>query len=405
MPSLVLPDPDRLREHGTPRLVGVPVVLHDDGRFFPEVSAYLRERALFRWRAGEGRGHSVRRPPSENTLVKVGEDLGHFFDWCVALKIDWRTVEWSSVSGSKSLEGYMRAMQSRRLVQRGVKKIGLAASTIERRMFVAVDFLDFAGTKGWRTPLPEVLPVVKVASEPREVEIPQMAKIEAWRAQVPVTYADQRAYQLLIGSILEMGLRREEAALLRDSDIPDPKDVKPGPWQILTIRYGTKGMRTPGDPEKKGKPRKVKVATEWLETLNIYRRTGAPWGRRAALARFREANPGKPAPKELFLKPRDGTPVSREYVRLLWNEVAERPHPGWSPHAGRHFYACRMLAALIERDRRRAKIQGHELLPHLDALGRGALLELSEFLGHVDPKTTDVYLRWVREFLGGAADA
>lgn len=353
MPSVVIPDAERLREHGVARLVGVPVLLHDDGGFHAEASAYLRDRALFRWRFGEKRGGAAKRVPSEKTLAGAAEDLAHFLDYCAATRIDWRRVEWSGPQSKRSIEGYMTAMRMRRRRVRGEVRVGLAARTIERRVSTAIDFLDFAAGRGWRTSLP-ILPAIRLAPKPGSIEIPDAAEVAAWREAARARYARLAVNRLVIESILEMGLRNEEVCLLRDGDIPRPQAFKPGPYQVILIQYGTKGYRTPGDLEKRGKPRKVRVATAWLEELDLYRRTKAPWGRKAALARFRAMNPKVPLPKELFLTTTKGTPFTPDYVRLVFDGVGDRPCPGWTPHGGRHFYACRTLVDLIERDRRRA---------------------------------------------------
>jgi integrase len=383
-----------------PRLVGVPVILHDDGQFFHEASSYLRDRSLMRWCAGEGRGKPSLKRPSENTLRNLAGDLTHFFDFCAAVGADWRELGWSTLRGKRSIEGYISAMRARRHKVRGEMRIGLAPRTIEQRVTNAIDFLDYAASRDWRKLLPTNLPAVDLPPEPSSLEIPSPRAIRAWRDAVAERFEKDVSYHLLIESIMRMGLRREESALLRASDIPNAKALRPGEWQFLIIRYGTKGYREFGDPEKKGKKRKVRVSTDWVLKLIDYKNTRASWGRRAALAKFRKKNPGAPLPKELFLTTTKGGPITAEYVRLLWDMAGPRPHPSWTPHAGRHFYACMTLVDLIERDRQRAGIPGHLLLQNVDALGRGAMIELSEYLGHASPSTTDTYLRWVRAFFG-----
>lgn len=221
------------------------------------------------------------------------------------------------------------------------------------------------------------------------------------------------------------GLRREEAAFLLDCELPP---AQPSVAVSEITRYG-----------KGHKPRRVLFPAELLRQVDLYRRVerqaavassqrvlrrrladgeliladiGAAgtdpevsWNgqrTRASLvgnddrARLvRRRDDGTLEPLGLFVG-RFGTPPAKE----TWNKVfaaADRrvvrdaPDAGWrmergtTPHALRHTYAVRMLAALMTLGRERASDPYH-LLAH-------PIIAVQQLLGHASAETTYGYLQ------------
>jgi integrase len=225
------------------------------------------------------------------------------------------------------------------------------------------------------------------------LRIPTAAEIDAWLGEVEVRRGKTKA--LACKTILETGMRLEEVALLRASQVPDPETVIPGYPARMDICFGTKGSRQVGDPDKKGKPRTLRFGVGFLHTLDDYRRL-----RRAkAVAAFRPDNPGKRPSDILFLSESTGEPLTKKMIYDAWTRTEKLPFPGWSPHAGRHAFACLLLLRLIHEEGERIG-QSAATLPRSVMITQATDLVqmyVRPILGHVSEQTTARYLEWVAD--------
>ncbi|GAA1621736.1 tyrosine-type recombinase/integrase [Georgenia ruanii] len=229
-------------------------------------------------------------------------------------------------------------------------------------------------------------------------------------------------------TLATMGLRREEAALLLDCEIPRTPDMPTaGVWPFTLVGKGSR-------------PRTVFVTDTLADATDLYRRVERDKAVAAAQPRLRRLREerrlllcdaiehdadGKPVikigtrriraellsdaqrktaalitdrgtiePLALFTS-RLGTPVdlrrwnavfdeSRRRVHHLNNPDRPPQHLTVTPHVFRHTYAVRMLSALMRLGRRTAED------PYL--LLANPVLTVMELLGHADVETTQKYL-------------
>lgn len=390
--SILFPDPERLAEHGADfsALSHIPVVLHATGAVFSEATDYLRDRALMIWRNGR------KKSPSAGSVRQVAYNLSNFLDWCDEMDLDWRVIERGHDADPRSLVGYARMMADGRWADDGP----ISRPTIEARLAVAVDFLSYAAAapRRWRGAFDDapILGYGRVAASDKRHAIPSKREVAVWfdrlRAEVcPAQY-------LMTQLIFEGGLRREEAVAVRVGQIPSLDAFSPGPYQHVGISYGTKGGRDPADPERKGKPRTIRLRTDFVERLYLHIQN--PKERPAAVAAFRRRRHGEKVPDHLFLNPETGLPYSIAHPNKLFKRALPAPTEPWTPHMGRHFYACWTLLELLQEEARLAGLRRGDLLPSaLKSFGHSSLLRLKQYLGHVSEETTDIYLAWASEHL------
>ena len=398
-----------LVDAGFQSLAHVPFILNGDMSYADEVNRFLRERALLDWHPNNryGEPSSPVRAPSENTMWAIGCDLENFLTYTEINNLDWRTIDYQGI-----LQTYQADQLNGSWSERGES---LAASTINRRVGYVCEFLSWAKERCLRPDF-----VVKGSSSTirdrsgtattnrsyevrsragrvreriERLRIPTAAEIGAWLAEVEVRRGKTKA--LACKTILETGMRLEEVSLLRASQVLEPETVLPGYPARMDICFGTKGSRQVGDPDKKGKPRTLRFGVGFLHALDDYRRL-----RRAkALAAFRRNNPGKRPSDILFLSESTGEPLTKKMIYDAWTRTETQPFPGWSPHAGRHAFACLLLLRLIHEEGERIG-QSAATLPRSVMITQATDLVqmyVRPVLGHVSEQTTARYLEWVTD--------
>ena len=195
--------------------------------------------------------------------------------------------------------------------------------------------------------------------------------------------------------ILETGMRLEETVLVRLDQIPDPDKVEPGKPARMEICFGTKGSREPGDPAKVGKRRTLRFAVTYLQEIASY----ASLRRAKAAALFRAGHPGEPVPPQLFLSENTGEAITAAALYKAWHACGSLPYPGFSPHIGRHTFACLMLLRLL-RDEMATMQHALNEVPRSMLLDHARNLVgnyIRPVLGHVSEETTERYLGWVAD--------
>lgn len=119
-------------------------------------------------------------------------------------------------------------------------------------------------------------------------------------------------------------------------------------------------------------------------------------GKTKAEQEARRRNP----PTELFLSDFTGAPVSAQKFYDAWVNAPSLPFEGWSPHPGRHYWACKTLLIELERMRKQANLMSGSGMPITWITGSATdiiQLIIQPQLGHMDKKTTDMYLGWIRD--------
>jgi integrase len=398
-----------LTEHGFTIVTHVPILFNGDMSYAEEANRFLRERALVDWHPNNRYGEPTAkvRVPSENSMLAMGKDLENFLTYNEVNGLNWRALDYAQIMST-----YQADQVNGSWSERGVP---LSPSTANRRVGSACEFLTWGSDRGLRANFEVIRSlstarnrsgtatsarfhnvvsrVGRVREKVERLRIPTVAEISAWLAEIEAKRGKTKA--LSCRTVLETGMRLEEVSLLRANQVPDPGEILPGYPARMDICYGTKGGRQVGDPEMKGKARTLRFSVEFLHLLHDYRRL-----RRAkALASFLRANPGERLPNNLFLAEDTGRPLTKKMIYDAWTRCARLPFPGWSPHTGRHAFACLLLLRLTHEEAERIG-QAAANLPRTALIGQATDLinvYVRPVLGHVSTQTTDRYLEWVAD--------
>lgn len=403
MAYFFLPNSAYMAEANLSAYSTTPFLLSADFIYLDEANRYLRERAAGRWSQARPNpsAFAALRAPSDNSLTAYGHDLENWLSYLEQRKRDWRDCTLDDV------HAYRDDMRSGHWA---ADHRGLADSTVDRRTSQALDFLNWAVCRGHR-PAPDQMSVGPESlsadrgaeiirkgrrSDPRHLRLPTTQELAVWEQSIELR--ECVAKTLGCKSVPRTGMRLEEVCLLRACQLPDPLSMTSEKAR-MEICYGTKGGRQQGDPERRGKSRTLRFATSFLRELVEYRDLVRP----IALKRFRELNPRLPLPPELLLSPETGRRISTDSMYKAWHRSPALPFPGFSPHAGRHTFACRELLRLLadEFDLINRSIKDIPLSTVMQHAGNLVDIYLRPALGHVDRTTTERYLGWLADHLYG----
>lgn len=421
---LMRPNREQLFEAGFGALARVPFVLNADWTYHDEASWYLRDRAMLAFKPGydSAAAQASGRYPTRISLESFGRAITNFLEWCDARRLDWRVIDYTQ----HLINGYQAEMLRGSWSATGKK---LSGRTINIRVGEAIHFLDWACQRQLRGPF-KVITVTKnvvrpthrnahghqsvraevragrVRPDPTKLRLPTDSEIDAWHRSVKIESGLTKA--LMCELILKTGIRREEASQWRIDTLP----IARSEWQVIgekvtvQIAYGTKGGKNEDESgDELGPARSITMPLGLAERLAHYREFVRPRNRaiyvRAAADDAERRARRRSAPKQLFLSDSKGIPVSAHRLYEAWTRASRSPFAGWSPHPGRHYWACKALIAAIERHRQAMASRGVNgpLTPTwvtgcaTDAL----MLEIKPQLGHVDLATTEMYIGWVAE--------
>ncbi|MHC2234029.1 hypothetical protein [Bradyrhizobium diazoefficiens] len=100
-----------------------------------------------------------------------------------------------------------------------------------------------------------------------------------------------------------------------------------------------------------------------------------------------------------------GTPIRRHTIQRCFANVLPRPKV-WSPHKGRHAFACFFVLYALEAEARAHKSTVAGMgVNWVHNRGTEWLKMLQRQFGHVDETTTQIYLKWLATAVGLAVMA
>jgi integrase len=409
------PCEDAMRKAGFGGIAKVPSIFSEQWKYQKEASWYLRERAC--GEAFEIR-RSVRRFPKPNSLETYARALTDFLEWC-----DWVNCKWQDVEYKRDLvDRYQEHMLTGAW---SVRESSLKPRTVNLRVDEACHFLRWAAHKELRTPFAvttyhtsrnyggasatgESYDVAsrtgRVRPDPISLRIPIEQEVQRWLNYIRLKKGATKA--LMCELIIETGIREQECAQWRTFTLTASKPglSNDNGYVSVTIEYGAKGQsRRNSRGDVVGPSRNISVPFALAERLHEYA------GAARTKSRTKYVNAAKSSPERrrrqleredrLFLSEYDGRPITADTLYKAWANVpAEyKPYSEWSPHLGRHYWACMALwDAFLERESMLA--QG--VVPASDWVTAGAtsdlLLLIKPQLGHADEKTTQAYLVWLR---------
>lgn len=407
-----------MQESGFQHLAKIPFVITEANGYHREASWYLRDRAQAAWTPGNTQPSG--RYPTRQSLSTYASSLVDFLDWCQATSRDWHTVEYTS----DLVFGYQQQMASGLWSASGKP---LSAQTINMRIGEAMRFLQWSAARSLRKPF-EAITVTRKVSLPshqhagkkvqKEVEIragkvrpdpvtlrlPTAQEVARWLRGVEIEKGATKA--LMCDLIVQTAIRREEACQWRVDTLPESnKDWNVnGDTVTVKLEYGTKGGKTfDENGDERGPSRNIVMPLTMAERLDKYRTNVRPTNR----SKFVKANSSTPAerrelakakPRQLFLSDSNGLPIQDHTLYDAWTNVSYLPFEGWSPHGGRHYWACSTLLAAIKKD---AAALGSVLSAATSSnwitgcANDTMMMRIKPQLGHVSAATTELYLTWV----------
>ncbi len=423
---LAWPDVDRLTAEGFGKVAHIPAVFDDKWSYQPDPSLYLRERALCSYRPRNAKMSITEL--TDRSIQGFGESLCNFLEWCELHSKDWRTLDYAD----GILKGYQNALLAGTF---SVGQRGLAPSTVNLRAEEACNFLLWAYQRNLRgefsvltktvprnVPNPElshghrqILVEVRagaVRQKPGALTMPTKPLLNSWLESMRIEKGLTKS--LMAELIIRSGIRREEAVQWRVHTLPQPQEWKivGGEVQVM-LEYGTKGSkRINNHGDKVGPQRIIMLPLEMAQKLHEYRETKrlkffSIYVRGANTLEERKARQNN-MPEQLFLSDYTGRPVSYQTFYDAWTEASRQPYKGWSPHLGRHYWACNELLQEAQRHFNFLEKYDKSDIP-LDWI-RGNVcdiitLRIQPQLGHIDKKTTELYMNWaVQQYRTGAIE-
>ncbi|WP_261531278.1 site-specific integrase [Burkholderia multivorans] len=418
-----------------PALARLPFIMDSRPGYHRLGNAYIAERGLGLWGPEIGSSGHQGAIPTAQTMRNYAEWLANFLEWAEVRSVSIFDCDYAGDVAGR----YQREMLSGGWSQTGR---GLSPTTVNLRVQQACDFLTWLVDRKKRGPfhIPYAertyslgsafspggqygrkIRVRKGKVRPRTVALcmPKDVEVHGWLERIRDKFGATCA--LMCETVLLTGLRREEVVCLRTDTLPENQAhwhvanplAPPSQQQVrITVRFGTKGASygtSHGD--KIGPERSILIPLILAEKWHVYRndsrhRAFAQWMTGAkGPARWTRAAQSV----HLFLREADGARFSGTDFYAVWTGVTP-PTSKWSPHQGRHWWACSTLwRALkkheffwreIERHKSTNLFSDETTAALIDSTALSIIrLQIQPQLGHASDSTTIVYLRWVIDMI------
>jgi integrase len=421
---LVWPDEREMVAAGFGKVADIPAIFNSKWAYQEAPSKYLVERALRTFLPRNARMSVQIFTPKTNQVF--GESLCNFLEWCELRNLDWRNLNYQT----NILEGYQKELSSGSF---SANLRGLAASTTNLRVEEACNFLQWAFQRGLREEFAVPTHKVKIPYQnsqlshghkakevdvrvgrarphPASLRMPPKRAVELWLESILIEKGFTK--YLMAELIIKTGIRREEAVQWRMHTLPENRRD----WHVtgsevsVRVEYGAKGGKHTNERgDRVGPSRTVLIPLEMAEKLHAYRETKrlkffATYVKKGETPEERVSRMKSPF-QQLFLSDFTGQPVSAQTLYDAWTEASRLPFKGWSPHPGRHYWACDELLKELERKFLALKNLERSQIP-IDWI-RGNVQDVIQLrirpqLGHIDEATTERYLVWAIQQYRGA---
>lgn len=409
-----------------PALANVPFILDSSPRYHRVGSAFLIDRALALWGPKSRGDGPVDRIPAPQSIHTYAQWLANFLEWSSLRSVDIYSCSYAADVAGRYQSEMLSGLWSRDGEER-------SANTANARVQQACEFLTWLGDTGKREPF--VIPYTtktrrrgsasssighasfevrvregRAKPKKRSLQMPTDQQVSVWLSRV--YERSGLALGLMCETILLTAMRREEVVSLHADSVPQDRSkwvvVNPlapvSQQQIrITLKYGTKGQCYGFTPQgdKIGPQRDILVPLTLAEKWHAYRRRE----RNGAFAKWMKDVKGaarQPRAEQfvhLFVRDSDGARFSGPMLYDAWTAV-ERPLTGWSPHDGRHWWACSVLWRELKTHPVIKDLSNETAVALLDSTVQGIIkLQIQPQLGHADDATTMLYLAWVRQMV------
>ncbi|MGE8303365.1 MAG: hypothetical protein ACN6PW_02820 [Pseudomonas kermanshahensis] len=346
-----------------------------------------------------------------------------FLLWCDSIKVpgSWREVEYQDDLVSRWQSGMLDGSATR-------SKTRISNETVNSRVTEACYFLAWAAERGYRGEF-KVVVTSKGARNPSLVRkrgyassrlgslpqvknllsLPTKKALSDWHERLKVRHG--AVIGLFAEFLIQTGVRISEGTGFRVGDLPEKNyGTDRNSWREdwvaageipCTISMGIKGPKVSRGSLESVKPRQIYIPLELADRLEYYKKEG----RLTLIMRWvssgkdqAERNRRKEIAKtESFWIGKRGRPLTAGWVRQAWASVDCGPWK-WSPHRARHEFAVSTIAKYTRETIEVAKLTTLPSVGWLHGLMAGQIqILLSPLLGHVDERTTMIYLKAARE--------
>lgn len=430
--KVVVPDAQALTKAGFGKVAHIPVIFDNEPGYARLPSRFLIDRALGAWDPKWRGARPNPQPPSRVSMKNFAHWLCNALEWAGIRRIDLMTADYTNILISRYQEEMLRGIWS----SRGEP---LSAETVNARVQIALEFQMWGSDKGLREHL--LIPTVtrsytvgshknskshdaktiearkgKVKVNKRTLAFPPDEEIKAWQQRIYGETGVGMTQGLMVEHILNTAIRREELACWRVDTLPlDPKQ-----WRVtnpsqpeevqqiaLEIRYGTKGREFYIDEfgDKVGPQGTIHVPLWLAKRIHAYRNKDRLLALKQVTKGVRDLAKVRRIHEQsvhLYLNPKTGTRYTGAQIYEFWTKVEGPEH--WSPHMGRHWWACQYLwqkmqehVALIKQLQGIANPDADHPLVHAlrDTVPTVIQLEILPQLRHVSAATTEIYLLWL----------
>lgn len=425
---VIFPDPERMHALRYSKLAYVPFLIADDGSYPVEANRYLRERACLEWRPKAESGDERFRfhiSQTVNSLEAMARRLMEFLLWCdkEGYPTAWREVSYQDDLVERWQKGMLNGSASRSRKQ-------LCNGTVNARIAEACYFLIWAAERGYRSEFKVFagikgsynqkirrnnnLGTTRMAALPPtggRLSLPSVKALSKWQADLKVRHGE--AMSLFAEFLIKTGVRISEGTGFRSSDLPDKNFGEDNmSWREdwiaagevpCTIRMGIKGPKVSRGSEESVNPRQIYIPIGLADRMDHYKKEGRAtlimrWiisGRdRAERERRKQV-----AKTDKFWVGKRGRPFSPSWIRQAWSSVGCGPWI-WSPHKARHEFAVTTIVNYTRQLLDAARLPQIPSAGWLHGLMAGQVqIMLSPLLGHIDERTTMIYLMAARERL------
>lgn len=425
-------NPEVIAKAGFEKVAHLPFIFDSQLAYHRDGSRFLIDRGLGAWDPQNRGADQKPLAPSTRSIKNYADRLINFLEWCEVRSLDPMTCDYK-----RDLIGRYQKEMLKGIWSRDNK--ALSERTINVRVNTAVEYLSWMADKALRLPflIPKVMRSVIVNNPrssrghlPKEVEVrdgklheaegrlifPHDEEVAAWLNRLYAKEDDGSTVGLIAELVLETGIRREEAASWRLDTLP----INQEEWRIVnplsqidqqavvvTLRYGTKGKEYGRDHgDKIGPSGEILVPLPMALKLHHYREKVRPKALGMAIRKgvgLTEQRKIQAESVHLFLKPASGMRYTGKNILDAWCSVKHTR--GWSPHRGRHYWACTtlwrklQLHVLFLEEALKTKIND-EVLGSIRSNALSIIrLEIQPQLRHVSDQTTLLYLRWIADRL------
>lgn len=422
--SVSYSEPDGRFAKRYPALSHLPFILDGRPGYHRLGNLYLTDRGLGLWHPGQRMSGRI---PTAQTMLNYAQWLANFLEWSDVRGVGLETCDYAVHVAGRYQSEMLRGTWSREVT-------GCAPGTVNPRVQQACDFLTWMVEKGFRESFQIPYTVVKIKTgsatsstghQTRDVKVregkarvsqgtlrmPSDDEVRRWLGHIYDKNAE--AVGLMCKTVLLTAMRREEIVCLRKDTLPE----NPEKWHIanplapipdqqvrISIRFGTKGQDFGSDHgDKIGPERSILIpltlAKEWDEYRRRLRNQSfKKWvtGVTGSSARLKRAQDCV----HLFLNEDTGERFNGRQLYDAWVGVPP-PVDEWSPHSGRHWWACSMLWRELKKHENLLVLSGETATAILESTALSIIkLQIQPQLGHAQDSTTMKYLRWVMDMLG-----